>query len=115
MPKRPLIDVHEWVSFDDEEEDRTWVWDVTFLTSNWTCLFGNGCPGIGEEPAPEREEGCCSFGAHFTDDADRSRPASRSAGPASGSCSRGPLGGRPSTSTRRERPSAGSSTAPASS
>jgi len=64
-------DLHEWVSFEDPEEDRTWVWDLTFLTSNWTCLFGNGCPGILDAPAPELEHGCCSYGAHFTGDADR--------------------------------------------
>ena len=73
MPKRAPIDLHEWVSFEDDEDDRTWVWDVTFLTSNWTCLFGNGCPGILDGPAPELEEGCCSYGAHFTDAADRAR------------------------------------------
>ena len=73
MPKRAPIDLHEWVSFEDPDEDRTWVWDVTFLTSNWTCLYGNGCPGILSGPAPEREEGCCSYGAHFTDAADRAK------------------------------------------
>jgi hypothetical protein len=54
------------VSFDDAEEERTWVWDVTFLLSNWTCIYGNGCPGILDGPAPEMEQGCCSYGAHFT-------------------------------------------------
>lgn len=73
MPQRAPIDLHEWMSFEDEEEDRTWVWDLTFLTSNWTCLYGRGCPGILDGPAPEREEGCCSYGAHFTDAADRAR------------------------------------------
>ena len=71
MPKRVPIDLHEWVSFEDPDEDRTWVWDITFLTSNWTCLYGNGCPGILSAPAPEREEGCCSYGAHFTGEDDR--------------------------------------------
>ena len=73
MPKRRPIDLHEWVSFEDDEEDRTWVWDLTFLLSNWSCLFGNGCPGILEHPAPELEHGCCSYGAHFTDEADRTK------------------------------------------
>lgn len=73
VPKRPPEDLHEWVSFDDPDEQRTWVWDLTFLTSNWSCLFGNGCPGIGEEPAPELEHGCCTWGAHFTDAADRAK------------------------------------------
>jgi hypothetical protein len=77
MPKRTPADLHEWVSFDDPDENRTWVWDLTFLTSNWTCLFGNGCPGILDHPTPELEQGCCSFGAHFTDEADRKRVEAR--------------------------------------
>jgi hypothetical protein len=63
-------DLHEWVSFDDPDEQRTWVLDITFLTSAWTCIFGRGCPGVLTGPAPELEEGCCSYGAHFVDDED---------------------------------------------
>jgi len=66
-------DAHEWVSFDDPEEDRTWVFDVTFLLSPWTCIFGRGCPGVLTGPAPELEQGCCSYGAHFVDDDDLAR------------------------------------------
>ena len=36
---------HEWVSFEDPDEDRTWVFDVTFLLSRWQCIFGHGLPG----------------------------------------------------------------------
>ena len=28
-------DLHEWVSFEDPDELRTWVFDLTFLLSNW--------------------------------------------------------------------------------
>jgi hypothetical protein len=70
-------DVHEWLSFDDPDEDRTWVFDVSFLTSNWTCIFGCGCPGVLTGPAPELEQGCCSYGAHFISDADRRRVEGR--------------------------------------
>jgi hypothetical protein len=63
-------DLHEWVSFDDPEEQRTWVLDLTFLTSPWRCIFGQGCPGVLTGPAPELEHGCCSYGAHFVDDED---------------------------------------------
>jgi hypothetical protein len=72
---RPTVpdDAHEWVSFEDEDEERTWVFDVTFLTSNWTCIFGRGCQGVLTGPAPELVHGCCSYGAHFTDSADRRR------------------------------------------
>jgi len=76
MPRRSSPapeDLHEWVSFEDPEEDRTWVFDLTFLTSNWTCIYGRGCPGVLSEVAPELEQGCCSYGAHFTDKADRAR------------------------------------------
>jgi hypothetical protein len=63
-------DLHEWVSFDDPVEDRTWVFDVTFLTSPWRCIFGEGCQGVLTGPAPELEQGCCSYGAHFVDEDD---------------------------------------------
>ena len=66
----PMPAVHEWVSFDDPDEDRTWVFDVTFLTSRWTCIFGQGCQGVLTAPAPELIHGCCSYGAHMVDDAD---------------------------------------------
>ena len=65
--------IHEWVSFEDGEEDRTWVFDVTFLLSPWTCIFGNGCQGVLTGPAPEMVQGCCSYGAHFTSDDDVAR------------------------------------------
>jgi hypothetical protein len=66
-------DAHEWVSFEDPTEERTWVFDVTFLLSNWTCIFGNGCQGVLTGPVPELVQGCCSYGAHFTDDEDVAR------------------------------------------
>ena len=66
-------DAHEWVSFEDPHEHRTWVFDVTFLASSWTCIFGRGCQGVLTGPAPELVQGCCSYGAHFTDDADVAR------------------------------------------
>lgn len=63
-------DLHEWVSFDDPDEDRTWVFDVTFLTSPWTCIYGRGCQGVLTGPAEDLQQGCCSYGAHFIDEAD---------------------------------------------
>src|SRR3954453_14631041 len=63
-------DLHEYVSFEDPEEDRTWVFDVTFFLSNWTCIYGQGCQGVLTGPAPELVQGCCSYGAHFIDDED---------------------------------------------
>jgi hypothetical protein len=72
-PQTVPHDAHEWVSFEDPDEERTWVFDVTFLTSNWTCIFGRGCQGVLTGPAEELQHGCCSYGAHFTDGADRRR------------------------------------------
>jgi hypothetical protein len=64
---------HEWVSFPDPGEDRTWVFDVTFLLSGWQCIYGVGCQGVLTGPAPELQQGCCSYGAHFTGAADSDR------------------------------------------
>lgn len=71
--RRSPATAHEWVSFEDPEELRTWVFDVTFLLSRWTCIFGRGCQGVLTGPAPELVQGCCSYGAHFTDDEDEAR------------------------------------------
>jgi hypothetical protein len=59
-------DLHEWVSFDDPTEDRTWIFDVSFLTSRWSCIFGRGCKGVLTEDFSEAVQGCCSYGAHLT-------------------------------------------------
>lgn len=64
--------MHEWVSFEDGDGD-TYVFDLTFLTSNWTCVFGAGCQGVLDGPAAELEQGCCSYGAHFSSDEDVAR------------------------------------------
>ncbi len=61
---------HEWVSFEDPNEARTWTFDLTFLLSRWTCIFGRGCQGVLTGPAPELVQGCCSYGAHFVDEED---------------------------------------------
>jgi hypothetical protein len=64
-------DLHEWLSFDYAGE--TYMFDLTFLSSRWSCIYGRGCPGIDEAPAPELEIGCCSHGAYFSDKPDRKR------------------------------------------
>jgi hypothetical protein len=69
----PEAPEREWVSFEDATESRTWVFDVTFLTSAWSCIFGAGCQGVLTGPAPELVQGCCSYGAHFTGDDDVNR------------------------------------------
>ena len=95
-------DIHEWISFDEVDEQRTWVFDATYLRSNYTCIFGCGCKGILDEPAPELGLGCCSFGAHFVDDDDIGR-TSTSTSPVSnhGTCSSTPgRAGRRDTCSR---------------
>jgi len=74
-PVRSPVDAHEWVSFEDRGEERTWLFDATFLTSSWTCIFGRGCQGVLTAPAPELVQGCCSYGAHFVDEEDLERVA----------------------------------------
>jgi hypothetical protein len=64
-------DAHEWFSVDVGDE--TYLFDLTFLSSSWSCIYGRGCPGIAAEPAPELERGCCSHGAHLLDKADRKK------------------------------------------
>jgi hypothetical protein len=48
--------------------ETTWRFDRDFLTSNWTCIWGRGCLGIGPEPAAPLALGCCSVGADLGDD-----------------------------------------------
>ncbi|WP_162941982.1 hypothetical protein [Desertimonas flava] len=42
-----------------------WRFDRRFMTSNWTCIFGAGCEGIGPERAAALGHGCCSLGAEL--------------------------------------------------
>ena len=65
----------QWISFEDPDEQRTWLFDLTFLESNWHCIYGAGCHGIDEFPDAEAHIGCCSHGAYFSDDDDRERVA----------------------------------------
>jgi hypothetical protein len=67
------VRVREWLSIEQPEERRTWLFDLGFLTSRWHCLFGCGCQGVLRAPAPDAGEGCCSYGAHLTGDADAAR------------------------------------------
>jgi hypothetical protein len=43
----------------------TWRFDVEFLRSSWTCIFGRGCLGIADVPAEHLGLGCCSLGAEL--------------------------------------------------
>lgn len=60
-----------WVEFaDPANADQIFRVDLTWLTSRWGCIFGNGCKGIEKGRA---SDGCCSLGAHFSDKADEKR------------------------------------------
>src|SRR5699024_120729 len=70
----PLDVSRVWVEFTDPAEPAPRARaDLAWHTSEWRCLFGTGgCPGIyADRPA----DGCCTLGAHFTDEDDVSRVA----------------------------------------
>lgn len=50
-----------------DDGNTRWRFEREFLTSNWRCMFGDGCKGILPEVATESNQGCCSLGAHFGD------------------------------------------------
>jgi len=71
VPEVPLDFARAWVEFPDPADaDQSFRCDLTWLTSRWECIFGNGCPGI-YDTAPEA--GCCTLGAHFSDKDDEKR------------------------------------------
>ncbi|MCE0540116.1 hypothetical protein LWF15_31950 [Kineosporia rhizophila] len=55
---------------DDDQPDQVFRCDLTWLTSNWTCVYGSGCAGI---YADRPSDGCCTLGAHFADEEDEER------------------------------------------
>ncbi len=68
MPEAPLGLPRNWVEFTDPDDpEQRFRCDLTWLTSRWTCIFGQGCKGIYDE---RPDDGCCTLGAHFTEEAD---------------------------------------------
>ncbi len=60
-----------WAEFaDPADAEQVFRCDLTWLTSRWNCLFARGCHGIVEG---RPDEGCCSMGAHFSDEQDEER------------------------------------------
>ncbi len=73
MPEVDAVFPRAWIEFQDPADaEQVFRCDLTWLTSSWTCIFGNGCPGI-YSSAPE--VGCCTLGAHFADKEDEDRVA----------------------------------------
>ena len=73
MPEVDLVFPRAFVEFaDPADEDQVFRCDLTWLTSNYLCIFGQGCPGI---YASSPSVGCCTLGAHFADKDDQKRVA----------------------------------------
>jgi hypothetical protein len=79
-PEISLDVARTWLEFpdpespadDDGDGEQLFRVDLTWLTSNWTCIYGRGCHGIyAERP----DDGCCTLGAHFADEEDEDRVA----------------------------------------
>ena len=84
MPRTPEPPAREssldaartWLEFvDPAEPGQRFRCDLTWLTSDYRCIFGAGCPGI---EASRPGDGCCTLGAHLTaaDDLARGRALS---------------------------------------
>ena len=73
MPEVDLVFPRAFVEFADPADDeQVFRCDLTWLTSAYTCIFGQGCQGIYAD-APD--VGCCTLGAHFADADDERRVA----------------------------------------
>ncbi|WTW95707.1 hypothetical protein OG216_20995 [Streptomycetaceae bacterium NBC_01309] len=77
MPEVSLDFPRAWFEFSDpapredpEDAEQVFRCDLTWLTSRWTCVFGSGCQGIA---AGRAADGCCTLGAHWSDDDDEKR------------------------------------------
>jgi hypothetical protein len=57
---------------DSDQPTQVFRCDLTWLTSSWTCIYGQGCAGI---YADRPDDGCCTLGAHFADEEDEQRVA----------------------------------------
>ena len=73
MPEVDLDFPRAWIEFrDPADPDQVFRCDLTWLTSAYTCIFGQGCHGI-YKTSPDT--GCCTLGAHFADKDDEKRVA----------------------------------------
>jgi hypothetical protein len=73
VPEVDLVFPRAFVEFvDPADPDQIFRCDLTWLTSRYNCIFGQGCKGIYAD-APDT--GCCTLGAHFADKGDEKRVA----------------------------------------
>jgi hypothetical protein len=74
VPEVDLVFPRAYVEFEDPgDASQVFRCDLTWLTSNFMCIFGQGCQGI-YKSSPDT--GCCTLGAHFADKDDEKRVAS---------------------------------------
>jgi len=60
----------EWLTFPaPDDPDRQYRVNVSFLLSNYECIFGQGCPGSLNK-RPDADYGCCERGVTFIDEDD---------------------------------------------
>ena len=63
--------VRDWVELENPANpEEIFKCDLTWLTSYWQCIYGNGCCGI---DADKPDAGCCSDGAYYTGKEDEKR------------------------------------------
>jgi hypothetical protein len=63
--------VRDWVEFENPANpEEIFKCDLTWLTSYWQCIYGDGCCGI---DADKPDAGCCSDGAYYTGKEDEKR------------------------------------------
>lgn len=61
----------DWVEFTDPNDpEEIFKCDLTWLTSYWTCIYGDGCKGVFEN---RPNAGCCTEGAMYSDEDDEER------------------------------------------
>ena len=73
MPEVDLVFPRAFVEFaDPADAGQVFRCDLTWLTSRYHCIFGQGCQGI---YSTSPDTGCCTLGAHFSDKDDEKRVA----------------------------------------
>lgn len=61
----------DWIEFTDPKDElEIYKCDLTWLTSYWTCIYGDGCKGVF---ADRPNDGCCTEGAMYSDEDDETR------------------------------------------
>jgi hypothetical protein len=67
----------EWLTFPAPgDETHQFRVNVSFLLSNYRCIYGCGCPSTHDDPA-RAHLGCCGHGVEFVDDEDFDAVAAR--------------------------------------